>query len=298
MRDISREISHYKLKFQSSCPSLNSNQECSRPGGCACAKFAEIHGLIHSLIKPEYRNANFRWFDGKVRNIGSTEIVQTLSQDVTSLCKNVRMQLANYLYGDYQLVAKNIRELKMGEDEYGRWICNRNLLNNFSVLDERFLKGENVIICGDPYKTQKDGVRFIPTKIPQGKTLLASIIMIDAIHRKAFSSNKAKSYEWISFLQLRQKMKSKDSEKNDLEDFQYADWLVIDDIDLIVQNNMSKSDLWTKEVFDSFLMERIEHRLPTILVCDFDIGKESLKDKMGAAFEKIVTASNTCRIKV
>ena len=295
MRDISREISHYTRKFQKTCPTFDPVSLCSRQGGCACAKAGEIYGLIHGIIKPEYRNATISWFTGTVPGENKKSSDESGSKE--ELCIRVQKILSAYMYGDSKNILKN-PELKMGKDQYGRSIYNRKVLDAESRMDQRFENGESVVIHGEPYRLLKsERASFVASKVQQGKTLLASILMMEAIHRKAFKSNKASTFEWISFLQLRQKLKDT-SEDNDIDDFQTADWLVIDDIDLIIRNGISKADLWTREMFDSFLIERIEKRRPTILVCEFDITKESLKDKMGAAFEKIATSSSTTIVKV
>lgn len=297
MRDISREISHYTRKFQVDCPTFDETKLCSRQGGCACAKAGEIYGFIHSIIKPEYREANIGWFNGLVPNGEGKK--KTSEDDATrvGVCKKVQQILSDYMYGDYKKILKN-PQLRSGKDSHDRPVYSRIVLDAESCMDQRFEKGESVIIYGEPYRyTKSDSASFVPLKVQQGKTLLASILMIEAIRRKAFKSNKASTFEWISFLQLRQKLKD-NSDENDIDDFRTADWLVIDDLDLIIRNNISKADLWTRETFDAFLIDRMENRRPTILVCEFDISKESLKEKMGSAFEKIVTSSSTCLVKV
>ena len=81
-------------------------------------------------------------------------------------------------------------------------------------------------------------------------------------------------------------------------DTQDADWLVIDDVSLPDQGASGGSVSLLKERFDSFIIDRLNSRKPTILVCNFDINKHSIIDKMGFAFHKIVTAENTCCIRV
>lgn len=291
MKDISKEISHYTHKFQIACPEYVddvSSSRCNRPGGCACEKFGEIHGLIHSLVKPEYRRTTVFSFTGRLPGPSGDKSQEVEVIPVTE-ASEIRKKLGNYLYGDY----KKAIPAKMKDGT-----IDRAILNNVSQLDKRFSEGTNVIIYGENQMNAKSGGRFVPKKRPPaGKTLLASIILIDAINRRAFSSNKASSYEWVSFLQLRHMMKSK-MDTAELDSIQEADWLVIDDIGLIVGADNTRADLWTREVFDSFLIERIENKKPTILVCEFDLENESLHDKMGAAFEKIARSSQTCLIKV
>jgi hypothetical protein len=50
--------------------------------------------------------------------------------------------------------------------------------------------------------------------------------------------------------------------------------------------------------FDDFLMSRIEDRLPTILVCDFDIFSRDYTKVLGYSFQKLATQKNTWHIQV
>jgi hypothetical protein len=272
MRDLSKEILYYSNKFSSDCPQYEGEKTCKREGGCVCAKYGEIYALIHSLIKPEYRKSNFYDFTGKLSDDAKTKVVSNAS--------DIRKKLWTYLYGD--------ADIKAGLD--------RKHLNQLSVLDKRFVDGSSLIIHGDSQHTEKDGGFYVRRHVPMGKTLLASIVMVDAIYRRAYPTNRAMTYDWISFLQLRQMLKQKENDQ--LSETQEADWLVIDDLDLIEKGDHSRSNAWTKEMFDSFLIERIEQRRPTILVCNFDATKTNLDEKMGAAFAKIVSSSNTHMLKV
>ena len=272
MRDISKEISHYTRKFSIACPQYSAGQDCKREGGCVCAKYGEIYALIHSLIKPDYRKATIYSFKGELPD--GTQVMEK------PRAAEIRKKMWAYLYGD----AARKPQL------------DRSQLNYLSVLDRRFANGESLIIYGDSQQTDRNGAFHVKKHMPMGKTLLASIVMIDAMYRRAFPSNKAMTYDWISFLQLRQILKQKDSDL--LIQTQESDWLVIDDLDIIDQGDHSRASAWTKEAFDAFLIDRIDQRKPTILVCNFDVIKITLGEKMGAAFEKIATSGSTHMIRV
>lgn len=272
MRDLSNEILHYSRKFQLGCPQFGQKQECAREGGCVCSKMGEIYAHIHSFIKPEYRKASIYSFNGKLPD-GTTAMESVRAKDV-------RKRIWTYLYGETPIASMT-----------------RPQMNAASVLDTRFAEGSSIIIHGDSYHMNKDDTGgYIKKHRPLGKTLLASIVMIDAIWRLSSPKNRAFAYDWVSFLQLKQMLKQKN--RDELYDIQTADWLVIDDVDIIDNGRMERSAMWTKEVFDSFLMERLENRKPSIFVCNFDITSVSLADKMGAAFEKIALSSNTHVVKV
>lgn len=272
MRDLSREILDFSRKFQFKCPVYKGDGQCGRDGGCACAKFGEIYALVYDLIKPEYRKANFYSYNGCHPN-GSSLVD-------TKIAAKIRKSLRTYLYGGARIPEG----------------LTRTELNALSVLDERFKTGANLVVYGSGQQSSKRGGMYVKKHTPMGKTLIASIVLIDAIYRRSFPANKAMTYDWISFLQLRQMLKTKEDES--LIETQEADWLVIDDLNIIDTGNRSKADAWTKETFDSFLIERLEARKPTILVCNFDITTGSLEEKMGSAFEKLVLLDNTHLVRV
>lgn len=275
MKDLSKEIFYYSRKFQiaSKCPLFKADQECTREGGCVCAKYGEIKALIHSLIDPAYRNATISTFTGVLPD-GRVAVE-------TSKVNDVRKKIWTYLYGE--------KRVNSGYD--------RNQLNQISVMDKRFTDGDNLVIYGESFVNEKDGGFILKKHVPMGKTLLASIVLIDAIYRRAFNTNKAMTYDRVSFLSLKNLLKQKDKEA--LYEIQDVDWLVIDDMNIIDNRNVGdRINSWTKETLDAFLIDRFNNRKPTILVCNFDISKISLQDRMGEAFEKIVTASNTHLVKV
>lgn len=274
MEDISKYIKHYLKKIRPECPAFDSdNSECKRHGGCVCYKTSEILANIRSVIPEEYRNANIFSYTGKVGNKRIIDVREA---------HRIRSQLWSYLYE--------------GELPVDKQRMTRGELNALSVLDERFKKGSSLVIHGDQKSIENnnnDGSSTFKIKRePKGKTLLASCVMIDAIWRRMSSKNIARTYDWISFLMLRQSLKRGDS---CVQDALEADWLVIDDICKIDKSNSAS---WTKEIVDDFIISRSSDGKPTILIFDFDVTKISLDDAMGNGIAKIVESQNTYKIKV
>lgn len=266
--------------MRANCPSFCAETaDCKRQGGCACVKTAEIFATIKSLIPDEYIKSNIFSFDGCIVDAyGKKQRVIKASE-----VERVRRSMWAFLYKtEYDNSQSNL---------------SRSEINEISALDERFKQGSNVIIHGDQKKAQNSNddtsfSKIILKKQPMGKTLLASVILMDAIWRRVSPQNKARTYDRISFLQLRQALKRQEDIISDLEN---ADWLVIDDICKIEQSN---SATWTKETLDDFLMTRFLDKKPTILVFDFDIEKVSLHEIMGMSIAKIAESQNTFKIKV
>lgn len=274
MEDISSYIKHYLKQLRPECPTFDSeDSQCQRQGGCVCYKTAEILANIRSIIPEEYRNANIFSYTGKVQDKRIIDVREA---------HRIRQELWSYMYeGTFPLDKQDM---------------SRSELNLASVLDERFKKGTSLIIHGDQKSIEDNAqVGFSNFKVkrePKGKTLLASCVMIDAIWRRMSSRNIARTYDWISFLRLRQGLKRYDSYVHDALD---ADWLVIDDICKIEKGNASS---WTKETVDDFIVSRSAEGKPTILVFDFDVTKVSLSEVMGTGIAKIVESQNTYKIKV
>lgn len=272
MENISSYIKHYLLEIRKDCPSFNADStDCEREGGCVCLKTSEILANIRSLIPEEYRNVNLFTFNGKIGN------KRVLSGNKAA---EVRNDLWKYMYN--------------GEMDPSLNNLSRTQMNELSVLDERFRKGSNLVIHGDQksLKGSENSTSFIMKQEPKGKTLLASAVMIDAIWRRVSPNNTARTYDWISFLRLRQGLKKNAEYVRDAQD---SDWLVIDDICKIDKGNAAS---WTKETLDDFVVSRSAENKPTILVFDFDVEKVSLADAMGSGIAKIVESGNTYRIKV
>lgn len=272
MENISRYINHYLLEIRKDCPSFDvGERDCQREGGCACMKTSEILANIRSLIPEDYRSTNLFTFNGKVGN------KRVLSGNKAA---EVRSALWDYMY--------------KGKIDPSLDNLTRQQMNDLSVLDERFRKGSSLVIHGDQKSLRESSgnASFIMKQEPKGKTLLASSVMIDAIWRRVSPNNIARTYDWISFLRLRQGLK-KDADY--VWDAQDSDWLVIDDICKIDKGNAAS---WTKETLDDFIVSRSAEGKPTILVFDFDVEKVSLADTMGPGIAKIVESGNTYRVKV
>lgn len=273
MEDISSYIKHYLKQIRTDCPAFDEdNSECQRKGGCVCYKTSEILANIRSIIPEEYRNSSIFSYTGKVGNKRIVDVREA---------HRIRSQLWSYMYA--------------GEFPVDKQRMTRGELNALSVLDERFKKGSSLIIHGDQKSIEdreEGNSTFKIKREPKGKTLLASCVMIDAIWRRMSSQNMARTYDWISFLMLRQSLKRGDSDVQDALD---ADWLVIDDICKIDKGNASS---WTKEIVDDFIISRSSEGKPTILVFDFDVTRVSLDEAMGSGISKIVESQNTYKIKV
>lgn len=281
MADLSSIIKSYRYYFyknsgkdqQSSfCNYYIGNDQCSRKEGCYCRKLAEVRGHIDYVIPSQYRELTVDNARGWIKNKEGKE-QQVWSEDNQINIQNI---LREYLFGN-----EDSSSFKCRED-----------YNKASKLDTRFIEGSNLIIHGNIIRAKKAGLPSQP--IPTGKTLIACIVLKEAIWRRLYVTNRADTYSLISYQTLRQGLKLKTEKTNDLKE---CDWLAIDDISLPINENDFNHQNFVS-MFDDFLMSRMENNLPTILICEFDALAKDYTNILGYSFQKMVTAKNTWLIPV
>lgn len=253
------------------CKNYIGGDQCNRTGGCLCRKLAEIKGNIEYIIPEQYRDLGIQNLSGMY--VDKNKKIQTVWTQENRL--NIQNILRNYLFGGEE-IAK---------------LATREAMNKASQMDVRFIEGDNVIIYGDAIRMKMGSYS---KTLPAGKTLIASIILKEAMWRRLYSSNRADTYSFVSFHTLKQDFKQKSERVNDLKE---CDWLAIDDITLPA-SELDFNYQSFLALFEDFLITRIESRLPTILICDFDVESQDYSRLMGHAFQKIVSANNTWLIKV
>jgi DNA replication protein DnaC len=269
--EISSVIKYYLNQYEKKCNFYKGENLCDRKElGCLCKKMAEISSLIYTIIPKEYHNFNIHKLSGFVLTKNGKDKVWSDADFV-----NIITTLSDYMYG---------------RDSIGDFFT-RDELNKISVLDKRYANGSNLVIHGNPFRNTKAG---ITRNVPTGKTLLACVILIDAIWRRMYAANKANTYSLSSYQTLKQDIKQKTDRAQDLKE---CDWLVIDDI-VLPNNELDFNHQSFVSMFDDFLMTRMENHLPTIMLCEFDVQSRDYTDVMGYSFQKLVNSSNTWLIKI
>ena len=269
--ELNKIIQYYTFSYEKVCKFYKGDIGCEREEkGCYCRKMAEISGLIYNIIPPEYRDFNINKLSGWVKTKGGSDRVWSETKLV-----EIVQSLSDYMYG-----TKFCSDFTTRED-----------FNRASKLDLRYAQGANLVIHGNPFKNVKSGKTI---NMPTGKTLLACVVIIDAIWRRFYAANKADTYAIASYQTLKQDIKLKTDKAYNLKE---CDWLVIDDISLPQnENDFNHQNFVT--MFDDFLMTRMENRLPTLLLCEFDALSRDYTDTLGYSFQKMISASNTWQIKV
>lgn len=283
MHDLSTLIKRYRYHFyqnigidangkQSPCRYYIGNDECNKPNGCYCKKLAEVRGNIDYVIPPEYRDLTINNASGFITTKNET-LKQVWSENVKT---RIQKTLRDYLFNGAEL----------------HHLVERESCNQHSQMDRRFINGENIIIHGVVVRNRQNGLPSQP--LPSGRTLIACLILKEAIWRRLYKTNKADTYALISFQNLKHDFKNNHEKVAHLKE---TDWLCIDDISLtVVENDFVYQQ--SIAAFDDFLMSRIENRLPTILVCDFDVFAKDYTSILGYSFQKLVTMKNSWHIQV
>ena len=158
----------------------------------------------------------------------------------------------------------------------------RRFLRSHSVMMERLEKGSSVAIFGD----SSGG--------PIGRTMVASIIMSQAIKLRMPTGRKGQTYDWIDFAILKDALvKNTDA----VTDWKNCDWLVVDNI----YHNIKSSDSQTafiSEIITPFFISRYANKLPTILVFQYDLRDAcyNVERDLGAGITRIMNSKETFKI--
>lgn len=229
-----------------------------------CRSVAEVRAFIDTLIEKEYRKLSIFDFNGETKSKQKALEPKEAMRAKNLVCK--------YIWGySWQELHEKFRT----ESEIKKYIaCN-------SVLKRRLENGNNVAIYGG-------------TNGPCGRTMVASIIMKEAIKMRLFVPNVVThTYDWVDFQTLTESIRDNDKE---VPDYRTADWLVVDNI--CCKKESEKQVSFRTNLIDPFFMYRLKNNLPTILVFQYDIRarREALYKTLGIGVSNIVNSPRVCRI--
>jgi len=275
MNDITKARRILEAKFAQHYCHVSDIDKCPNKE-CTCRVAAEIKAYINTVISEPFSHLTLDDFTGRDgdKQLIPDEIALKVKRDILSYCwKDVKL---NDLVGINKL--------------------NTFVLDSRSIMDARRENGDNVIIYANSEK-----ILIGQKSQRKGKTFVASLIMREAIKRRAFPDHHGDTYDWIPFGSLVDKLKQLSMGNKDvsLSDVQYCDWLVVDDIrgDFALS---AKGQNYISSLLDPFFFERMQDSLPTILVFKFDIMQPSmnLEQSFGVAINKIIHDPKTCIISL
>lgn len=229
-----------------------------------CQTVACVRAFIDTIIDEEYRGLSI--FDVT----GETKSKQKALEPKEALrAKNL---VCKYIWG-YSW--QELMERHGSEEEIKRYISKN------SVMMRRFENGNNVAIYGG-------------SNSPCGRTMVASIIMKEAIKMRLFVPGiVGHTYDWVDFQTLTNALKENDKE---VPDYKTADWLVVDNI--CSKGESEPQVAFRTNLIDPFFMYRLKNNLPTILVFQYDIRlmRGALYKTLGIGVSSIVNSQRVCRV--
>jgi DNA replication protein DnaC len=229
-----------------------------------CNDVAEVRAFVDTLISKEYRHLTVFDITGETRNKQKALEAKEALRAKNLVCK--------YIWG---MSWEELLTTYKTEESIKKYIA----IN--SVLMRRLENGSSVAIYGG-----KNG--------PCGRTMLASIILKEAIRMRLFVPGIiTQSYDWVDFQTLTESLRDGSI---DVPDYRTADWLVVDNICL--KEESPKQISFRTNLLDPFFTYRLKNNLSTILVFQYDIRlkKEPLYKTLGTGISNIVNSPNVCRI--
>lgn len=236
---------------------------------------AEVQAIMRNTIPDPYWGYSIKQLNGKA--VEGDSKMTLLSADAVI---KVRDQISEYCWKDADVVGDN-----------------DNSLLDKSIMSSRLREGKNVVI----YAPNDADVNNAPNKLvahrmghlrnQKGRTMVASLILKEAIRLRFKSGNRAQSYDWIEYPVLKNALIESKSSMNLQKS---CDWLVVDDISLEHTPNAMQ---YMSGVIDPFFISRLRNGLPTIFVFRFDIKNEdnflNIEKGLGTAIHRIVNDPKT-----
>lgn len=247
------------------------------PRNCYCETCAQVQVHIECVIPDEYQKFELNDFTGVVKD-GKRVIKPTIVSEA-------RNQLISYCWegiGDGE------------EYDFKTWW-------DRSIMEKRRRNGNSIIIYGNPWASGITGSGVRTFKQALGRTMLAAIVMKEAIRMRARPNHMADSYAWVSYTKLYDRLMSHATSgdyADEVSTYQSADWLCVDGFEIEKQNEATRQ--FKAKVLDLFFDERMNAGLPNILVFQDDISQEmlDLRSEFGLSVNSLISSSKTTRVKL
>jgi hypothetical protein len=272
MKIISNKIHNLLQVYQAKCPDYK-EQVCNSER-CDCRILAEIWAHAFSIIPDPYHTLTLQDFTG-MKNGSVLLPTKTVAAAKDSIIK--------YCW----------QGIEPGEDyDAQKWLPK-------SIMDKRLASGSSIIIYGNPWTHDNSKGQIRTFKKPMGRTMLAGIVMKEAIFQRVKPEHACDSYEWVAFNTLTHRLLAQANGSHDFDDIisNYAevDWLCVDGLQTLRGNEGGRS--FIASVLDRLFSERLDRNLPNILVFQDDISKvDEIQQDFGIAINTIVNSRKTHRV--
>lgn len=258
-----KDITDLVKKYQSSLSSANPDIDYF-----SIKRMAEVRSFWDVVLPEGYCHYNIGDFDG-ILDSGKKEI-----DDDVAL--NAKKKIIEYCW---DLTIEKISEIKL----------NRNELSKYSLIPTRRDNGHNVFIYGGDDKKKV------------GRTMVASLIMKEAILQRTNRDGQLDSYDWVNFSVLKEEIAKEREAKElpDLNSYKNSTWLVIDNIRIKGSESISQQ-MFLSSLLEPFFFFRVKNKLPTIFVfrenISQDIYVKNITNFFGDTVYSIFINKNTTHI--
>jgi len=250
---------------------------------CWCESAAQVAAYIEAIIPDGYQEFEISDFTGAKKD------QQLLNYKVVLAAKEA---VINYCWQG------------ISQDEHGKF----DLIEWYpkSIMEFRRKQGHNLVIYGDPYVRELKNGTIKTFKKPLGRSMLAAVVMKEAIRTRLRPLHQADTYAWVSYARLYTKLMqqalalSKDEKAFDAElaDYEEADWLCVDGIE-IERTATEASKTFRSRVLDNFFEERSRNNRPNVLVFQDDLSiVDDLRTEFGITISTIINSEKTTRVKL
>lgn len=272
MKNIEKVKLGYTKLFAKEFCEKDSIFDLSEEESSICSSIAEFWAYVYSVVPEEHGHFTIFDFVGEIFNKITKEKKEVIPKDIVLQAKN---EICRYCWGMNWETIKSKKE-KMDQKSTMKFLRER------SVMDRRLKNGNNVAIYG-------------ASSQPIGRTMVASIIMKEAIKLRVTHRARKHTYDWIDFNTL---INAARKDSFDLADYRSCDFLVVDNI--ISAYRSAKQTTYIIDMVDSFFNGRFYDRLPTILVFKFDIDNPAMmvEKHFGVGINKIIESNRTSKIKL
>ncbi len=270
MKNIEKIKSGYTRLFANEYYNKKSIIDLTDTELSVCSYLAEFWAYVYAVVPEEHGHFTIFDFIGYTLDKITNEKKVVIPPKIVLHAKD---EVCRYCWGmDWETIKNKKTEL----DKIGMM----KFLRGHSVMGRRLRKGNNVVIYG-------------VSDQPIGRTMLASIIMKEAIKLRVTSGARRHTYDWIDFNTL---MDAIDKDSLDLADYRSCDWLVVDNI--MSKYRTAKQTTLLVDWVDPFFIDRFNNRLPTILVFKFDVDNPAMmiEKRFGVGINRIIDSKRTCRI--
>jgi len=234
-----------------------------------CSSIAELWAYVHSVIPDGFGDYTIFDFNGYAVNKKNNTTSSTISKGIALAAKN---KICKYCWG------MTWDEIHRQKEESSSSIG--SFLRDRSIMKRRSDKGNNIVIHGSSDR-------------PIGRTMLASIVMKEAIRLRVTQRSRGHSYDWIDFSRLTHAI---EKDTDELSDYRSCDWLVVDNI--IRKPRSDKQTTFISDLIDPFFLDRLYNNQPTILVFKFDVRDKffDVEKTFGIGIGRILEDKKTFKI--